>query len=162
MVFENQLPFPSSARRRGSRCANVLTSPGLRGPIFAMPLVCEELVAPHPLPSTSPLLSWWHISCAFVSWFHTRLPPAHQPKTGLRLKHVIGGLIEGSMRICLDGAETSPSASGSKINGGGGGASAVEMAGGGAVERRGEGTGFSLVLDEQWRGTGSTPSMKMV
>ena len=52
------------------------------------------------------------------------------------------------MRICLDGGD--------------GADAAVAAADGGAARRRGEETGFSLVLDEQWRGTGSTPSMKMV
>lgn len=66
------------------------------------------------------------------------------------------------MRICLDGTDPSPTASGDKSNGGGAEA-AVEAADGGTAGRQGgEGTGFSLVLDEQWRGTGSTPSMKMV
>lgn len=68
------------------------------------------------------------------------------------------------MRICLDGAEASPTADGgrSKCGGGGDGAGTAATAEGGATEGQGNGTGFSLVLDEQWRGTGSTPSMKMV
>lgn len=71
------------------------------------------------------------------------------------------------MRICLDVADPSSTATGDRRgNGGGGGsaaaAAAVEAADAGSGGREVEGTGFSLVLDERWRGTSSTPSMKMV
>ncbi|CAN0155559.1 unnamed protein product, partial [Pylaiella littoralis] len=60
--------------------------------------------------------------------------------TGSRLKHVISDLIEGSMRICLDDDhDAAHTTSNSKSSSSGN-------------SSEGDGSGFSLVLDEQWRG----------
>eukprot|EP00904_Undaria_pinnatifida_P005495 jgi/Undpi1/2075/HiC_scaffold_12.g05461.m1 len=105
--------------------------------------------------------------------------------TGSRLKHVIGDLVEDTMRICLDqrdepcheatsrvdvaqtSRDTPPSIGGAARGGGGsgrqGGAGGGEegQGGGGEGERRTR-TRFSMILDEQWRGTSAAPSMKML
>lgn len=106
-------------------------------------------------------------------------------QTGSRLKHVIGDLVEDTMRICLDerdepchettsrvdvaqtSRDTPPSIGGAARGGGGngrqGGAGGGEEGqwGGGEGERRTR-TRFSMILDEQWRGTSAAPSMKML
>lgn len=92
-------------------------------------------------------------------------------QTGARLRHVIGDLMEGTMRICLD--ENLHNCHGSQDRDDG-------SLGGGGKEERGSGTsadltdgsvsglstlrlrGFSLVLDEQWRGSDAAPSMRMM
>ncbi|CAM9797634.1 unnamed protein product [Ectocarpus sp. 12 AP-2014] len=79
----------------------------------------------------------------FHVWLLEANPGPDFKQTGSRLKPVIGGLIEGSMRLCLDDVATT------------GG----DKSGSGPAGTR---SGFSLVLDEQWRGTSSAPSMKMV
>ena len=90
------------------------------------------------------------------------------PQTGGRLKHVIGNLVEGTMRICLDRTESNNEKDTvAKNNSEDTTRKAQDIrvavpcnVNESEVGRRS--TGFSLVLDEQWRGTAAAPSMKMV
>lgn len=90
-------------------------------------------------------------------------------QTGGRLKHVIDDVMEGTMRICLDkdndstnhytfdSATRREQREGVSVAPRDGHSAAAE----GRVTAL-KTSAFSLVLDEQWRGTAEAPSMKMV